>query len=167
VITEQHQRPARYTLIWVLSATALIALLVIGYSVWAARMPTQAAGSVAENSQASDQTQANSDGQVTVKATWQGRAAGPVFTVALDTHAVALDGYDLQQLATLRVDGGQTVQPVAWDAPKGGHHRSGTLTFPATAADGSPLIRASTRTVELVIRDIAGVPERVLRWTIS
>ena len=36
-----------------------------------------------------------------------------------------------------------------------------------TAADGSALIAPDTRTIELVIRDIAGVPERVFRWTPS
>ena len=166
MIVEQPQRPAGQIRIWVLSIAALIAVLAIGYGVWAARISPQVASTVAQGSQTSDQTQTSSAGNVTIKATWQGRSAGPIFFVALDTHAVDLDVYDLKQLVTLRVDGGQAVQPVSWDAPKGGHHRSGTLSFPAAAADGSPLISASTRTVELVIRDIAGVPERVLRWTL-
>jgi hypothetical protein len=51
-------------------------------------------------------TQTNEGGQVTIKATWQGPSAGPIFDVVLDTHAVDLDGYDLTQLATLRIDGG-------------------------------------------------------------
>lgn len=84
----------------------------------------------------------------------------------MDTHAVDLDGYDLGQLAVLRTDGGREVRPSGWDAPKGGHHRSGTLTFPATAADGSPLIGPTTRAIELVIRDVGGVPERRFRWTL-
>jgi hypothetical protein len=102
---------------------------------------------------------------VTVKVSWQGPNAGPIFDVVLDTHAVDLDGYDLRQLAVLRLDGEREVQPIGWDAPKGGHHRQGTLSFPAAAAGGSPLLSPSTRTVELVIRDVAGVPERVFRWT--
>jgi hypothetical protein len=82
----------------------------------------------------------------------------------MNTHAVDLDGYDLKQLAVLRIDGGQEIQPSNWEAPKGGHHRSGTLTFPTADTDGRPLIASSTRTIELVIRDVAGVPERVFTW---
>jgi hypothetical protein len=103
------------------------------------------------------------DGQVTVKATWQGHAYGPVFTIVMDTHAVNLDGYDLTQLAALRVDGGPELVPVSWDAPAGGHHREGTLIFPDTQG-GKPVIDAQTRTIELIVRDVAGVPKRVLTW---
>lgn len=109
-------------------------------------------------------TQRSEGGQVTVAVTWGGNEAGPVFRVVMDTHAVDLDGYDLRQLAALRAADGREIRPSGWDAPAGGHHREGTLTFPATAADGSPAIGPSTGTVELVIRDVAGVPERVFRW---
>jgi hypothetical protein len=109
-------------------------------------------------------TQTNDGGQVTIKVTWSGANADPTFDVVMDTHAVELDGYDLTQLAVLRVDG-REVQPASWDAPTGGHHRQGTLRFSVTAADGTPLIGAETRAVELIIRDVAGVSERVFRWT--
>jgi hypothetical protein len=102
-------------------------------------------------------TQISEGGQVTIKATLQDASTAPSFTIVRDTHAVDLDGYDLTQLATLRTDQGQTVQPTRWNAPKGGHHREGTLTFPALAP--------GTRTVDLIIRNIAGVPERTLTWT--
>jgi hypothetical protein len=85
----------------------------------------------------------------------------------MNTHAVDLDGYDLRQLAVLRTENGQGVQPIDWDAPKGGHHRQGTLTFPAKTTDGSPLITLSTRSVEVVIRDVAGVPERTFQWNLA
>jgi hypothetical protein len=108
-------------------------------------------------------TRVSEGGQVTVKATWAGPTAGLVFTIVLDTHAVDLDGYDLAQLAALRVNGGPSLAPVGWDAPPGGHHREGTLTFPAEQA-GKPVIDAQTRSIELIVRDMAGVPERVLTW---
>ena len=111
-------------------------------------------------------TQTSEGGQVTLKVTLQGDATAPVFNVAMDTHSVDLDGYDLAQLAMLRTDDGHEVQPTAWEAPKGGHHRSGTLTFPTTTEDGRAVIGPETRAIELVIRDVAGVPERVLRWTL-
>jgi hypothetical protein len=82
----------------------------------------------------------------------------------MDTHSVPLDGYDLRQLAVLRTDQGIELTPNGWDAPVGGHHRKGTLTFPATASDGQPVLTTTTREVELVIRDVAGVPERSFRW---
>ena len=110
-------------------------------------------------------TRTNEGGQVTVKVTWKGVAAGPVFDVALDTHAVDLDGYDLRQLATLRTDGGEA-QPAEWTAPKGGHHREGNLVFPATVG-GRPTIGDGTRRIELIVRNVAGVAERRFEWTLS
>lgn len=110
-------------------------------------------------------TQTSDGGQVVVKATWQGSEAGPVFTVTLDTHSVDLDGYDLAQLTVLRVEDGREVQPRGWDAPKGNHHRKGTLSFPAIGEDGKAIVGPDTPGFELIIRDVAGVPERVLRWT--
>jgi hypothetical protein len=109
-------------------------------------------------------TQTNEGGKVTIAATWQGSDTETVFKVAMNTHAVDLDGYDLKQLAVLRIDGKAEIRPISWEAPKGGHHRSGTLTFPAVDADGRALITSSTRTIELVIRDVAGVSERIFTW---
>lgn len=112
-------------------------------------------------------TQTSEDGEVTVKVTWAGPSAGPVFTVTLDTHVVDLDGYDLRRLAVLRVDAGREVRPERWEAPAGGHHREGRLVFPAATADGGPVIGPATRRVELIVRDVAGVPERSFRWTLK
>ena len=110
-------------------------------------------------------TQTNEGGEVIFRVTWQGPEGGPVFKVAMDTHSVDLDGYDLGQLAVLRADDGRELQPSAWEAPKGGHHRAGTLTFPTTGDDGKAVVGRDTPGFELIIRDVAGVPERVLRWT--
>jgi hypothetical protein len=109
-------------------------------------------------------TRISEGGQVTVEVTWGGPSAGPVFTVVLDTHAVDLDGYDLRALAVLRTDDGREVAPSGWDAPRGGHHREGELTFPVTAADGTPVIGPGTRAIEVLVRDVAGIPERSFRW---
>jgi hypothetical protein len=114
-------------------------------------------------SPAGELTQVSEGGGVTVKATWMVNQAAPTFAVVLDTHSVALDGYDLRGLAILRA-GDREVAPTTWEAPAGGHHRTGTLTFPTAAADGSPLITPQTRQVELVLRSIGDVPERVLTW---
>jgi hypothetical protein len=87
-----------------------------------------------------------------------------VFDVVLDTHSVDLDAIDLRQLAVLRTSDGREARPTGWDAPKGGHHRSGTLAFPASAADGAPLIGQETQTITLVIQNVAGVPARTFTW---
>lgn len=111
-------------------------------------------------------TQTSEGGDVTVSATWAGASSGPVFTVALDTHSVDLDAIDLTALATLNANGIQ-VRPTIWDAAAGGHHRTGVLTFPTTTADGRAVIGPETEMIELIIRDVAGVPERTFRWTVT
>ena len=112
---------------------------------------------------ADDQT--NVGGGVTVKVSRQDAADAIAFKVVLDTHSVNLDTYDLVQLAVLRTPSGEEIAPLAWDAPAGGHHREGTLSFPAVAADGSPLVQPDGGQLVLVIRDIAGVAERTFSWT--
>jgi hypothetical protein len=111
-------------------------------------------------------TQTSEAGQVTVAVTWDRRESAPVFRVALDTHSVNLDAVDLSQAAVLRTDKGVEVRPSGWDAPKGGHHRSGSLTFPSITPAGTPVLGEDTRSLELVIRDVAGVPERRFDWTL-
>lgn len=168
----QSERRAWPWYTWVILLVTIVVLVRFAVSQWSSFIPAQSPSSAppaaATPSGAAqtngDATQTNEGGQVTIKATWNGVSAGPIFNVVMDTHSVDLDGYDLTQLAVLRVDG-REVQPVGWDAPKGGHHREGTLTFPTIDVDENLLIAPSTRTVELVIRDVAGMPERVFRWT--
>jgi hypothetical protein len=115
------------------------------------------------SSPAADAPQTSEGGGVTVKATWLADREAPTFAIVLDTHSVALDGYDLRQLALLRVDG-VSVKPNSWDAPAGGHHRTGTLTFPSTTSHGNQLITERSQKIELVISGVGDVPERVLTW---
>ena len=81
------------------------------------------------------------------------------FQVAMNTHSVELD-YDLTQLAVLRTDQGLEVKPTLWDGGRGGHHVYGVLFFPAVDL-------SKARWVEVVIRDVAGVPERRFRWELQ
>ena len=147
----------------------LVALLVIlGLILWA-RSNGGASGNAngSTTTRPSDaMTRTNEGGQVTIIVTWQGRAAGPIFAVEMDTHAVDLDSYNLRQLAVLRNDKGQEVQPIAWNAPTGGHHRKGTLSFLTTFADGTPVVGATTKSFELTVRNISDVPTRSFRWTL-
>jgi hypothetical protein len=128
--------------------------------------PDDSAENTTDTDQPSAATQTSEGGGVTVAVTWQGPSGGPAFEVAMDTHSVDLDIYDLRQLAVLRNDQGQEVQPNGWDAPEGGHHREGTLSFPTETADGGQVIGPDAHKIELVIRDVADVPERRFEWTL-
>ncbi|HBY97624.1 MAG TPA: hypothetical protein DEP84_27390 [Chloroflexi bacterium] len=119
----------------------------------------------ARHNRASFPVQTSEGGQVSVAVTWSGPATGLVFDVAMNTHSVNLDGYNLKQLAVLRTDQGQEVRPSGWETSGGGHHRAGTLIFPDEGRDGRPVLGAEVHAVTLVIRDVAGVPERSFQWT--
>ena len=140
----------------------IVAVVVTGLAVW---NMTRAAGTTTPvTNQAGTNTQINDGGQVTVKVTWPGKSAGPVFTLEMDTHMVDLDGYNMHQLAVLRSDQGQELQAMQWNAPMGGHHRNGTLSFPTTFADGTPVIGSKSHKLTLIIRNVAGIPERMFQW---
>lgn len=87
-------------------------------------------------------------------------AAGPVkFAISLNTHSVELD-QDLTAVAELRDDQGNSYRPEKWDgSPPGGHHRQGTLIFPA--------LQSPAKSVTLVIRDVADVAERMFSWQVQ
>jgi hypothetical protein len=70
------------------------------------------------------------------------------FEVAMNTHMVDLS-MDLATLTTLTTDTGLTLQPTAWDAPKGGHHVEGTLSFPATQSGKAILDGAKQLTLTM------------------
>ncbi|MBI2954876.1 MAG: hypothetical protein HYY30_11220 [Chloroflexi bacterium] len=114
--------------------------------------------------------QKNQAGNVTIEVTWEANQAAKDslrFAVVMDTHSVDLDKYDMAKLTTLRTDKGRQVVPTAWDGPPGGgHHRTGAIVFPA-AEGGKSLIETDTKYVEVTIRDVANIKERVLRWNLE
>ena len=71
---------------------------------------------------------------------------------------------DLANLATLTTDSGRTVQATLWDAPRGGHHVSGTLSFPASV-DGKALLDGVTK-LTLTIKDV-DAPQRAFTWDLQ
>lgn len=85
------------------------------------------------------------------------------FDLGMNTHSVTLD-MDLAALSTLTTDTGHVVGGLLWDAPRGGHHVSGILSFPA-ALDGAPLLEGAA-VLTLTIRDV-DAPERVFAWSSS
>ncbi len=100
-------------------------------------------------------------GRVTIDVEWIKEGDGLLlFDVSMNTHSVDLDGYDLAELAVLHDDTGNEYYPVSWDSAAGGHHRRGTLTFPLPDS----VSQAKAKYIEMMIRDVAGIEERVLKW---
>lgn len=85
------------------------------------------------------------------------------FDVVMDTHSVDLS-MDLAMLATITTNTGITVKATLWDAPRGGHHVTGKLIFPA-ANDGKSILEGATKlTLTIVNLD---APSRVLEWELN
>ncbi len=105
--------------------------------------------------------QSNTGGSVTIDVEWTKAENGfLIFDVTMNTHSLDLDQYDLGELAVLRDDMGNEYHPVSWDSAPGGHHRNGILTFslPDSVSQGE------AKYVEMIIQDVAGIEERVLKW---
>jgi len=82
------------------------------------------------------------------------------FQVSLNTHSVDLS-MNLASLATLTTDPGHSVQALLWEAPRGGHHVQGKLSFPADA-DGAPLLEGAHK-LTITLKNL-DVPERIFVW---
>lgn len=89
------------------------------------------------------------------------------FIITLHTSKTDLDLkiYDLVSLALLRDHLGRETPAIGWEplSDETGH-RSGILFFPARGREGQRVIRAEGF-IELLVRNLAGTGERVLRWT--
>lgn len=85
------------------------------------------------------------------------------FDVVMNTHSVDL-GMDLAVLATLLTDTGITLQATLWDAPRGGHHVSGKLVFPAVQ-DGKSILEGATRLILTVVN--VDAPSRTFEWELK
>ncbi len=107
-------------------------------------------------------TQSNSEQAVGVDVTPLNLPGGGTsldFEVAFNTHSVNLD-FDPVALSVLRDDEGREYPAIAWEgAGPGGHHRSGVLRF--------KIPDYATDFIEVVIHDVAGVPERVFHWSLT
>jgi hypothetical protein len=126
-----------------------------------ATSPAASNPSSSSSSKSSDstlETKSNAGGSVTVDVKPVALVVGePIeFDVAMNTHSVDLSD-DMTKISLLRDDSGKEYAPTAWDGPGGGgHHREGSLKFAALI--GKP------KYVELVIKGLAKVPERVFKW---
>jgi len=81
------------------------------------------------------------------------------FNVIFTTHSGSLD-FDPMQVASIIDYKGNVSRPIAWEGPgPGGHHREGMLLF--NAPNPAPF------NVELKIKDVGGVSERLFKWSIE
>lgn len=84
----------------------------------------------------------------------------PAFRVVLDTHSVNLDAYKFQEVVRLRDGkGGELAPKVVEDTTGSGHHREATVRF----AWPEP----RPKSLELVVKGVAGVPERAFQWALE
>ncbi len=101
----------------------------------------------------------NTEGAVTIDVEYLGYMDNLVsFNIAMNTHSVDLDQYDLVKLSDLMDDKGNKYTPFSWDSEPGGHHRSGILVF------SNPGSQAEPDTLLLIIRNIAEIQERTFNW---
>ena len=122
-------------------------------------------------------TQSDNQGGVQIDVTWvtpetlakldseKARSYGlddyVLIKVQFTTHSGDLSRLDMAGLSAIRV-GGQEYPPRAWESiSDDSHHRAGVLVFARKAPDGASL---DAGTVELVMKGIANVAERVFRW---
>ena len=81
------------------------------------------------------------------------------FEIRMNSHSGDLS-QDLIAVCSLKDSSGREYQPTNWDgSPPGGHHRSGVLEF-SELAEGA-------KSITLVIREVANVPERVFNWSVE
>ena len=94
---------------------------------------------------------------VTIKAVYKPDSNGLVFLVALDTHTEDLDGYRFEEIVVLRDGAGNEYRPQAVTEEGSGHHREALLQFKS-------VFSPSTMTLDLVVKGVAGVNERVFKF---
>jgi hypothetical protein len=129
----------------------------------ATSLPAAPSANTAAVNTGSDLVRVSDEAMVTVEVTplnLDDKAATTInFSVGLNTHSVDLS-YDYKSIATLSNDAGDKVPATKWDGPTtGGHHVSGTLSFPALKNRGQTLM--------LTLRGIANVPERTFTWKVN
>ena len=121
-------------------------------------------GQMQDKGQAQDSTAITVEAQaaeVTAKVTYSNPGAAiPVFNVVLDTHSADLDQYRFEEIVVLRDQAGKEHKPQLTSSKGSGHHREATLEFKDAGLTGADY-------VELVIKGVAGVSERVFKFDLT
>jgi hypothetical protein len=98
-------------------------------------------------------TQEKSEAGVTAKVALVSLNAVARFKVSLETHSIDLDGYKFDQVVVLRA-GGREYKGRVVSQEGSGHHRSAVIEFD----------NPGTKEYKVVIKDVAGVKERIFRF---
>lgn len=149
----------KYDMAFARNITIVVSVLIIAASFYYASANINNA--VTTNSALDLPEKTNNENAVTItaKPVNFGLNAPVKFDISLTTHQGSLD-YDLTKISVLKDAEGNTYEPVSWDgSPPGGHHRSGTLTFPA--------LNAKTGSMKLIIKGVYEIPERVFEWELN
>ncbi|MEK7597269.1 MAG: hypothetical protein AAB441_01335 [Patescibacteria group bacterium] len=112
------------------------------------------------NQEKNSKSQENEGGNVTVTAEPKALKMGekPAFKIEFNTHSVDLS-FNITKISSLVDDKGNVYSNPNWDGSgPGGHHREGILTFNSVLSE--------TKFVELIIKNVAGVAERKLKWNL-
>lgn len=108
---------------------------------------------------AGNMIRSSTEGAVTIDVEYLGYKDNLLsFNVAMNTHSVDLDGYDLVKLSELTDDRGNKYDAFFWDSKPGGHHRSGVLTFFRSGSQAGP------DELMLIIHNIAEIRDRTFIW---
>jgi hypothetical protein len=97
--------------------------------------------------------QEKSEAGVTAKVSQESRDGTIKFKIARETHTVALDTYKFDEIVILRAGGKEQSGRVV-SQEGSGHHRSVVVEFD----------NPKTKEMEIVIKDVAGVKERVFKF---
>lgn len=98
-------------------------------------------------------TQEKSEAGVTARVSLESMEGTATFKVALETHTVDLEKYKFAEIVILRA-GGKEYGARVKSQEGSGHHRSAVVEFDNPKA----------KEVEIVIKDVAGVKERVFKF---
>ncbi len=102
---------------------------------------------------AAEMTRERSEAGVAVKVSLESKGNAIMLKVAMNTHTVALDQYKFDEIAALRA-GSKEYKGRVISQSGSGHHRAAVLEF----------TNPGTKEVEVVIKDVAGVRERVFKF---
>ncbi len=147
-------------IILIIAAAVIIAAAAIWIIESASKPNIQSPSAPAQQPKDKLETITNSEEGVTIDVTPAYSAGKPIaFDIVLTTHQGSMD-FDMTQNTVLIDSNGNVYNPTAWDgSPPGGHHRSGTLTFPQLKGDASSM--------KIIVKDVNGVPERIFSWQLK
>ncbi len=91
-----------------------------------------------------------------------------VFQVRVDSPRLKrMSAWDLKGMIFLREESGMEYGTSLWRPLSDGTHKMGLIAFPRKNARDNPVPAAGSRQIEIVVRGLAGVPERVLTWPLD